>query len=90
MFCCTSELSLPFDEVVEFFWVSITGDNVLDIVVIYIPALISGFLLQPFVSVIIVWVTSQVSIAEGSIHLLGYSLHLPGDPGLAVSWGRHL
>ena len=34
----------------------------------------------------IVWVTRQASVVEGSFHPLGYSLHLPGYPGFAVSW----
>ena len=77
----TAVTSLLFDKGVEFLWISIAGDNVLDIV-----AFISGILLQPFVSVKIVWVIRQASLAEGPFHPLGYSLQLLGDPGLAVSW----
>ena len=69
---------------------SFAGDNALDIVVIGIPAFISGILLQPFVSMKVVWVTSQASLAEGFFHQLGYSLYLPDDPGLVVSCGRHI
>ena len=46
--CC--HISLPFDEGVEFPWISIAVYNILVVVVIGIPAFISGILLQPFLS----------------------------------------